>query len=559
MKKNNTLAWMWIVSGADKGNILVMSLIQAVLGGSAVASAWLMQDLIDNAVTKDAQGFWRMSIAFVCLIAGQIILQSVYRWLRESCTTSLENRFKDRLFSTLMNRDYARVQAVHSGEWMNRMTSDTTIVTSGITGILPELSGLMVKLVGALCSLLVMMPVAAWIILPGGVVLILLTWVFRKKSKTLHKTVQEADGRTRSFLTERLGAMLVLRVFGRQEPTAEEGRQKMQVHRRARMIRNHFSNLCNTGFAVVMNGVYLLGVIFCGYGILNGTMSYGTFTAVLQLVGQVQSPFAHISGYLPRFYSALASAERLMEAESFPHDYPDGAVDADEALALYEKDLDAIVLEDVSFTYPDGEDIPAVLQGLDFTVRKGDYVAFTGHSGCGKSTVLKLLLALYPLDSGRILLQCGDTHKLLTSRYRSLFAYVPQGNHLFSGTVREIVAFGDREAMCDENRLCQALQAACALDFVQQLENGLDTQLGERGAGLSEGQMQRLALARAIFSQRPILLLDEATSALDDEPEAAVLKNLRAMENKTVIVVTHRPAALSICDRQIHFAAPEEA
>ncbi len=553
MKKNNTMAWLWTVSGADKRKILVMSLVQAALGALAVANAWLLQGVIDNAVGKNEQGFWQMCALFVGSIAMQITLRAVYRRLHESCISSLENRFKIRLFSTLLDRDYARVQAVHSGEWMNRLTSDTSVVAGGITSILPELCGMSVKLVGALCSLLYMLPVAAWVILPGGAVLILLTWAFRKRSKMLHKSVQEADGRMRSFMTERLGAMLVLRVFGREEATAAEGMQKMGEHRSARMIRNAFSNLCNVGFAVAMNGVYLLGAVFCGYGILTGTMSYGTFTAVLQLVGQVQSPFANISGFLPRFYSALASAERLMEAEEYPQDHPDGTISEREALELYEKDLDAIVLEDVSFTYPDGEDIPAVLKNLNLTVRKGEYVAFTGHSGCGKSTVLKLLLSLYPLDGGRILLQTGQESTLLTSRYRGLFAYVPQGNQLLSGTVREIVAFGDREAMADEARLRQALEAACALEFVQQLENGMDTLLGERGAGLSEGQLQRLALARAICSRRPILLLDEATSALDDATEAAVLKNLRAMENKTVIVVTHRPAALDICDQQIRF------
>ncbi len=560
MKENNknVLIWIWRVSGADKAKVAVMALVQSLLGAAAVASAWLLQGIINHAVAGQARDFWWFAAGFIGLTAGEIALRAVYRWLLESCQSSLENRFKNRLFATLLDRDYARVQKVHSGEWMNRLTSDTTVIAGGITSILPELCGMAVKLVGAISLLIYMLPGMAFVILPGGAVVILLTWALRKKMKKMHKKVQESDGRLRSFMTERLGAMLVLRVFGQENATAREGRQYMQGHRRARMVRNAFSNLCNTGFAVAVNAIYLLGAVYCGYGILSGTVSYGTFTAVLRLVSQISAPFANISGVLPRFYAALASGERLMEVEAYPQDHPDGSLSCPEARQLYEEGLEAIVLDSVRFTYPDGEDIPAVLKDLNLTVRKGDYVAFTGHSGCGKSTVLKLLLALYPLDGGHIWLRTGAENMELTSRYRALFAYVPQGNQLMSGTVRQVIAFGDETLMADDGRIQKALTAACAWDFVQQLENGVDTLLGERGAGLSEGQMQRLALARAILSDRPILLLDEATSALDDETEAAVLKNLRAMENKTVIVVTHRSAALDICDQQIHFTSPED-
>lgn len=192
---------------------------------------------------------------------------------------------------------------------------------------------------------------------------------------------------------------------------------------------------------------------------------------------------------------------------------------------------------------------------LDLTVEKGCYLALTGHSGCGKSTLLKLLMALYPLDSGQCFLLGRSGEQPLTSSWRGLFSYVPQGSQLLSGTVRQIVAFSDAPAAQDEPRIRQALHIACAEDFVDALEQGLDTPLGERGAGLSEGQLQRLAIARAVFSDRPVLLLDEATSALDETTEAQLLANLRQMTDKTVLIVTHRPAALAIVDRTVELAS----
>ena len=198
--------------------------------------------------------------------------------------------------------------------------------------------------------------------------------------------------------------------------------------------------------------------------------------------------------------------------------------------------------------------MPVAVTGLDLSISKGEYVAFTGHSGCGKSTALMLLMGIYKPDSGMRYVELKDgTRKELTSAWHRLFAYVPQGNKLMSGTVREIVSFADKPCSGDDARINQALKIACADQFISELDNGIDTVLGERGTGLSEGQMQRIAIARAIFSEAPVLVLDEATSALDDLTEKELLENLRALTDKTVIIVTHRAAALEICDRKIEF------
>lgn len=566
-KLNNMIIFRWLsdVAGKHKWQILVLLILQTILGLEGVVYVMLLRDMIDAAVAKNAERFVVGAVALVVLVFLQMICRALDRYLEENSRSALENRFKKRLLSVLMHKDYASVAAVHSGEWMNRLTSDTTIVSSSLVQILPGAVGMLIKMCAALIMLLMLEPRFGWIMIPGGLVLVVLTYGFRKHMKRLHKEVQESDGRLRMFLQEHLGSLVIVRSFAMEEQIEAEAEGKMDAHKAARMKRNFFSNFCNVGFGAIMQTVYLFGAVFCAYGIMTGTVTYGTLTAVLQLIGQVQSPMANITGYLPRYYGMMASAERLMEAEELADDCPDEVIGIQAIREYYEKDFKAIGLEDISFTYlppiqdPDVElsmlekaHMPVVLQHVSLEIEKGDYVAFTGLSGCGKSTMMKLLMCLYPIDEGRRYLLNGNKEKAeLTSSWHKLFAYVPQGNQLLSGSIREIVAFSDKSGMQQEERMHRALKIACADEFINTLEQGLDTVLGERGQGLSEGQMQRIAIARAVFSDNPILILDEATSALDDVTEQRLLENLKSMTDKTVLIVTHRPAALGICNKRV--------
>ena len=560
--KNNALKWLYAVPGGRKLYILFLVLTQALQGASGVLYALFLRNIVDSAAGRDFPGFWKNILLTVLLVAAQITLQAILRWLNELSKATFENLFKRRLMDTLLRKDYATVSAIHSGEWLNRLTNDTVVIANGYVEIVPGLAGMVVKLLSAFCMLIVLEPRFAAILIPGGAVMVLFTYLFRKVLKRLHKSVQETDGRLRVFLQERIGSMLMLRSFAVEEQTARQAEEKMQAHLNARMRKNRFSNLCNIGFGGAMNGMYLFGVIYCGYGILTGTISFGTLTAITQLIAQIQTPFANITGYLPRFYAVLASAERLMEMERFAAD-SEAAFTTDFVTDFYEKHLESVGLRDARFRYYPvverleeltGEGMPLALDGVSLNVRKGEYVAFTGQSGCGKSTALKLLMCVYRLDDGaRYLTDREGKTQELNERWRRLFAYVPQGNQLMSGTVREVVCFADPSADRDEPRLTRALEIACADEFVSELEQGVDTLLGERGTGLSEGQMQRVAIARAIFSGSPILLLDEATSALDADTEGHLLRNLRCMTDRTVLIVTHRPAALEICDRVLRF------
>ncbi len=561
MKQKNTLRWLYTVPGKKKGYILALTLLQAVSGGAGVLYALLLRNIVDSAVAHNLPSFRQNVIALITLVLVLLSLDAILNWLYEQTRTDIENLFKKRLADTILRKDYASVTAVHSGEWMTRLTSDTSVVAAGYVDLLPGLVGTVIRLISALIMIIALDRWFAYILIPGGILMVIFTWLFRSVLKRLHKNIQESDGRLRAFLQERLASLMIVKAFSAGKQTSTGAWEKMQEHKAAQMKRNAFSNFCNVGFSGAMQGMYLIGVVYCAYGILSGTVTYGTLTAIMQLIGQVQGPFARLSGFVSRFYAMTASAERLMEAEAFEDDCPEPELEPEEIQSYYKERFQALALKNADFTYPlqEGkrdeekkENLP-VLHGLNLEIRKGETVAFTGISGCGKSTVLKLLLCLYPLDTGERLLRGDDGTVPLTTKWRRLFAYVPQGNVLMSGKLRDVVSFACPEQAGNEEKLMQALTIACADDFLPELENGLDTLLGERGAGFSEGQMQRLAIARAIFADSPVLLLDEATSALDEETEKRLLNNLRSLTDKTVVIVTHRKAVLSICDRVLAF------
>lgn len=551
----NKSALKWIISSLKREtlDIIFLTLLNSMISASAIMFALDMRKVIDSAVSHNKTDFKLYTLILGAIIIFQVSIRAICRRMDEKSKSSIENILKKRAYETILTRDFSVLSDYHTGELQNRMTSDTVIIADGITAVLPNMTAMLVKIAGAAIVLFMLDIRFASVFITGGILLIFVTYSFRKIMKKLHKQVQSADGEVRSYLQETIENLLVIRCFGGEKKSADIAMNKMKFHQNIRLKRNMFSNLCNIGFGIVMNGGYFFGLIWCGTGILYGKISYGTLTAVLQLVNQIQQPFANITGYLPKYYSMLASAERLIELENLKKDNTE-KISKEKRDELYEN-MREIRFEGVSFHYPDGSD---VLKNFSRSIKKGSFAAIMGKSGIGKSTLLKLLVSIYDTDSGEINFILNDNKKTaVTGAERSVFAYVPQGNFLMSGTIAETISFMS-DMPLDIEKVKKSCEIACADEFIEQLENGYNTTLGENGAGLSEGQIQRIAVARAIYSDAPVLLLDESTSALDELTEQKLLENLRKMTDKTVIIVTHRKAALKICDTIIDFDYTEE-
>lgn len=539
---NDTFKYLKDISKDKRSYFFILIVVQILQGLSSVVFALLLRSVIDSAIAHDKTLLIRNISLFISLILLQIILSSLIRYYNELSKASLENASKSRLFKQILNRDYSYISSIHSAEWMNRLTSDTVVVSTGLTEIVPGILGMMAKLIGALSMIIFLEPRFIYVLVIGGILMICLTTAFRNKLREFHKNTQEKDGDVRIFLQEHLHSLMIVKVFTKENDVYDDSIKTMEEHKESRMEKTRFSNICNIGFSLMMNGAYVLAAIYSVIGIYKGTVSYGTLMALLQLVNQIQTPFANITSYIPKYYAMLASVERLIEVEKVSVDTYD---------VCNNNSFDYIELKNVNFLYDRDE----VLKDFNFKLNKGETVAFVGPSGCGKSTVLKILLSLYPISDGnKTICIDGNTYEL-TSSYRKLFSYVPQGNQLMSGTIKDVVCFSND---FDENKVWKALDVACASDFVRKLPDGLNTVLKEQGTGISEGQMQRLAIARAIYSDREILLLDEATSALDVNTEKEVLNNLKNIKDMSVIIVTHRLEALSICNRIIKFKVNDD-
>lgn len=540
----STVRWIGNVTGNRKWMIVVLSLIQGLLAGSGIVFALLMRNAIDSAVEGNGRIFTVSAALLGVLIVGQIGLRLFNRYLEEDTKASIENRFRRKVFRSVLENDYRKMTAYHTGELMNRIISDTSVVTDVVVTLIPNMVSMVLKIIGVLVVLYTIEPWFTFIFLVGGCLMASFSLLPRKWLKRNHKRVQEADGVVKSFLQECLESLLVIHAFGKEEQMEESSRRRMREHRRMRRRRMAVTNVCNLGLSVAVQCGYYLGFAWCGYGILHGTITYGTLTAVLQLVGQIQTPFANIGGAFPKFTGMLASAERLMELTD------DGQAGRKKSTLdrtkIYEE-MESICFDRVSFCYDD--DDRWVLKDDTFVIEKGEFVAFIGSSGIGKSTIMKLLLSVIHPAEGGIFFQMREGKLPVGELPSGLFAYVPQGNHLMSGTIEEVVAFTDNKDEIDTERLVWACRTACAEEFIEELPNRYQTILGEKGSGLSEGQMQRLAVARAIYSECPILLLDEATSALDPDTERRLIGAIKALPDRTVLLVTHRKDVWELCDR----------
>jgi len=381
------------------------------------------------------------------------------------------------------------------------------------------------------------------VMLGVGASMLLVSRLYGRKMKTIHKLCQETDGEGKAFKQESLANWMVIQSFNGVNHVRARLRKYLVRHYKAKLYRMKWTNLGHGAMYFLFSGGYY-GALLWGAVMLSAqTITFGELTAFLQVVSQIRVPFMNMSDILPQYYNMIASAERILELEGLP-DEP-RSEQSFEAGALYDR-MHSIRAKDVSFAY-DEEKI--VLSGADFEIKKGEFVALAGFSGIGKTTLFKLLLGFYSPDQGRLCIHTDGGEIPMGADTRCLFAYVPQQSMLLSGTIRENIAFccGD----VSDEAIWAAAEVADVAEAIRQQPKGLDTMLGERGSGMSEGQLQRLAIARAVLSGAPVLLLDECTASLDEATEERVLKRLRALPDRTCLCISHRPAAIEICDRVV--------
>ena len=470
------------------------------------------------------------------IIAGILLCLVVLRHLRDRIQMDLERDWKRRLLHGLLHGEYSAVSGYHSAELLNRLNNDVDKVNDGVLTINPGAAAMVTRLAAAVTVLGVLDARFTVIIVALGIVVVTATGLMRRRLKALNKQVAEYDGKVSGFLQETMEKLLMVQAMDVSVEMERRADGLMGKRYAIQRKRKNVSLVTNMGINIMSYGAGFMALCWCAWRMLMGQMSFGSLTAVIQLVNQLQTPFVNLSGVMPKYVAMVASAERLMELEEIQGE---AAPAGEEPETMY-RQMESINAENLSFAY----DRDQILRDASFSLPKGAFAVITGPSGIGKSTLLKLLLGVFKPNGGRLYLQGSDV--TLDRSTRRLFAYVPQGNLLLSGTLLENLTVVRPEATQEEIR--QAVYVSCMDDFLPQLPQGLNTVLGESGAGLSEGQAQRLAIARAVLGGAPVLLLDECTSALDADTEHRVLLRLRALENRTCIAVTHRPAAMELCD-----------
>ena len=536
--KSNALLWIVKKIRRRLPAIAIMTAAQVGHALFGVAFALGSRNVIDSAVSRDLAQFKQACLTQFGIIAGILICLTVVRHLRERLRADLERDWKQRLLHGLLRGDYAEVSAYHSAELLNRLNNDVTKVNDGILSIVPNAASLAARLIAAVLVLGTLDAQFTLLIVLAGAVVIVATALLRRRLKELNKRVSEHDGKVSGHLQETIEKLLVIQAMDVAQEVEHRADVLLDERYAVQRRRKNVSLLANTSVSLMYYGAGFLALCWCANRMLQGQLSFGALTAVIQLVNQLQAPFVNLSGIMPQYIAMVASAERLMELDEIQ---TEAAVAETDHKQLYEK-MDAVCAENLSFSY----DRNAVMENATFSFPKGAFAAITGPSGIGKSTILKLLLGIFKPEAGNLYLQCGAETVPLDRSTRRLFAYVPQGNLLFSGTLLDNLTIAKPAATADEIR--QAVYASGMDEFLDKLPEGLATVLGESGAGLSEGQAQRLAIARVVLGGAPILLLDECTSALDAETEQKVLQRLKELPERTCIAVTHRSAAMELCD-----------
>jgi ATP-binding cassette subfamily B protein len=507
--------------------------------------------VIDLAHGKGHYTLLGVAFILIAIIVFQILLSIANRWVPALLGVKAQNRMQQKMFARLLQSEWSGLERHHSGDIINRLEEDVASVVSLLTNVIPNFATVCFQLVGAFVFLYFMDPTLALISVLISPFFIALSRVYFRKMRAITKDVRQTDSRVQSLLQETVQHRMIIKTLERNVTMVKrlEGIQShlRQQVRNKTMITTFSSTLLNIGFS----SVYLAAFLWAASRMQEGLITYGSMAAFLQLVGKVQGPLRSLTGFIPTFIGTFTASERLMELEEIPTE------ETGQPLRMGQHA--GIRFHHVDFAYEEkdlGDDdhktqslATKIFSDFSFDFPPGSTTAILGETGVGKTTLIRLMLALTRPQEGRVTLYNDQQEVDASALTRCNFVYVPQGNTLFSGTIRDNLLLGDPDATEDAMR--DALRESCA-EFVLDLPAQLDTPCGELGGGLSEGQAQRIAIARALLRKGSILLLDEATSALDADTEQRLLLNLTEHnKDKTLIFITHRPAIVEHCTQTL--------
>ena len=531
--------WLW---RAWRGNQL-QAILNAAIGLLSVvvslAQVWAVQHAIDVA-SGHTEGsiYWSVGVMALLVLCG-FALRICSIWVRNILGIKAQNRMQQRMLDRILRSEWTGKESHHSGDVLNRLEQDVGTVVSFLTETIPNTISVVAMFVGAFLYLFSMDKVLAFVIVGIIPVFVLLSKLYIGQMRRLTRQVRDSDSKVQSVLQETIQHRMLIKTLesdsvmvDRLESTQSELRHRV-VKRTAFSVVSNF--ILNAGFSVG----YLIAFLWAALRMADQTLTFGGMTAFLQLVNRIQGPARDLTRLAPVFVGVFTAAERLMELEENPLEEQGDPIPLTAPCGVR--------LEHITYAYDDGDS--NVIEQLDFDFYPGSCTAVLGETGAGKTTLIRLILALLHPNEGKVILYNQQEQKELSPLMRCNFVYVPQGNTLMSGTIRDNLRLGKLNAT--EEEIKAALEMSCA-SFVMELPDGLDTVCTEAGGGLSEGQAQRISIARALLRNRPIMLFDEATSALDPETERQLLHNILSHHDKTVIFITHRPAVVDYCDQTLH-------
>ncbi len=534
-KISEILRWLW---RAWRGNRLQAAL-NAIVGllsvGVSLTQVWAVKHAIDVA-SGDEQGNIYMAVAFMgVLILIDFALNISGIWIRNLLGIKAQNRMQQRVLDRILRSEWRGKESRHSGDVLNRLEFDVTNVINFLTETLPSALSVLAMFIGAFSYLASMEWRLAVLVAAMVPLFVIVSKIYIRQMRGLTRQVRDSDSKVQAFMQEITQNRMLVKtlesggfMINRLENTQSELRRNV-VRRTSFSVFSNF--ILNFGFTLG----YLVAFLWAAVRMSAGTLSFGGMTAFLQLVSKIQGPARSLTKLVPAFVSVFTAAERLMELEEDPLEEQGDPIMLDAPCGVR--------LDNVSYAYLDGDS--NVIDNLSFDFRPGCCTAILGETGAGKTTLVRMLLVLLQPQSGSLHIYNNVEERQLTPRLRANFVYVPQGNTLLSGTIRENLRLGKHNATDEEMR--EALVKSCA-EFVFDLPDGLDTACAEKGGGLSEGQAQRICIARALLRNRSVMLFDEATSALDPDTERRLLKNILASHDKTIIFITHRLAVVDYCD-----------